>query len=80
MGKWSYRSTILILGTMWRLVLDFTPLPLFSSENSPLYQFYGMPHGPQRRSGIYGEEKNILLLLGIELLLFVRPFRSLLAI
>jgi hypothetical protein len=37
MGKWRYGSTILDLGTRWRWVVSFTPLPLYTRGKSPRY-------------------------------------------
>jgi hypothetical protein len=35
MGEWRYSSTILDLGTRWRLVVSFTPMPLYPLGYSP---------------------------------------------
>jgi hypothetical protein len=48
MRNWSYSSTILILGTRWRWVVSFMPLPLKSQGNSPPYP------------GCYEDNRNVL--------------------
>jgi hypothetical protein len=35
MGEWRYRSTIIGLGTSWRRVVSFSPLPLHPRGKSP---------------------------------------------
>jgi hypothetical protein len=62
MGEWRYISTVLNLGTVQRLMVIFTPLPLYPGGKSPSYSL----GGPQSRAGYYGEEKNMLPLPGIE--------------
>jgi hypothetical protein len=56
-GKWRYSSTILDLGTSWRWVVSFTPLPLYPRGKSPLYTLDMRLRGPHSRSGRRGEEK-----------------------
>jgi hypothetical protein len=43
------------LGTSWRWVVSFTPLPPYPPGKSPRYPFYRRLGGPQSRSGRYGE-------------------------
>jgi hypothetical protein len=57
---------ILNLGTRWRLVVSFTSLPLYSQENSLLYQLYRRLGGPKGWSAPYEEKKSLLPLPGIE--------------
>jgi hypothetical protein len=40
-GEWRYCSTILNLDTRWRLVVNFTLLPLYPRENSPVTRWIG---------------------------------------
>jgi hypothetical protein len=54
MGEWRYSSTIINLGTRWRLVVSFTPLPLY-----PLDRLDTRLDGSQSRSARHGEEKNL---------------------
>jgi hypothetical protein len=65
MGKWRYSSSFLDLGTRWRRVVSFTPLPLYPRKKSPRYPLDRRLGGLQSRSGRCGEEKN-LALQGIE--------------
>jgi hypothetical protein len=66
MGEWRYTSTILDLGTRWRLVVSFKPRPLlYPRGKSPLYPLDRRLGGPQSRSGRCEDEKN-LAVLGIE--------------
>jgi hypothetical protein len=59
MGEWRYRSAILDLGSRWRRVVTFTPLPFYPQGKSPWYPLDGRLGGPQSRSGRCGEEKNL---------------------
>jgi hypothetical protein len=52
MGEWRFSSIILVLGTRWRWVVSFTPLPGERSPRNPLDMRLG---GPQSRSGRCGE-------------------------
>jgi hypothetical protein len=54
------------LGTRWRWVVSFTPLPLYPQGNSPWYPLERRLGGPQSRSRRGGEEKNSQLLSGLE--------------
>jgi hypothetical protein len=54
MGKWSYNSTILDLGTRWRWVVSFMP-----QGNTPQYSFNRRLDGPQSQSGPFGVKKNL---------------------
>jgi hypothetical protein len=45
------------LGTSWRLVVNFTPRPLYPRGKSPRYPLDRRLRGPQSRSGRFGEEK-----------------------
>jgi hypothetical protein len=54
------------LGTRWRRVVSFTPLPLYSKGKSPWCPFDRRLGGPQSRSGRVGEEKNSQLLPELE--------------
>jgi hypothetical protein len=60
-GKLPY---ILDPGTRWKLVVNFTPRPLYSQGKSPCYPLNRRLGGPQSRAG---EEKNIQPLPGLEL-------------
>jgi hypothetical protein len=46
------------LGTSWRWVVSFTPLPLYPREKSLRYSFDRRLGGPQSRSGRLGEENS----------------------
>jgi hypothetical protein len=63
--EWRYSSTSLDLGSTWRWVVRFTPLPIYPRWKSPLYPLDRRLSGPQSRSRHCGEEK-ILALVGIE--------------
>jgi hypothetical protein len=54
MVEWRYISIIFDLGTIWRLVVSFTPRPHYPRENSQRYLLDRMLNGSQRRSGCYG--------------------------
>jgi hypothetical protein len=45
------------LGTSWRWVVSFTPLPLYPQGNSPQYPLDRRLGRPRSRSGQHGEEK-----------------------
>jgi hypothetical protein len=57
-GIWSIAPRILDLGTSWRWVVSFTPLPLYPQGEIPRHPLDRRLSGPQRRSGRGGEEKN----------------------
>jgi hypothetical protein len=57
--EWTYRSSVLDVGTRWRWMVSFTPLPLYSRGKSPRYPLYRRMGGPQSPSGHCGEEKNL---------------------
>jgi hypothetical protein len=61
-------------------VVSFTLLSLYPRGNSSRYALYRRLGGPQSRSGLCGEEKNVLSLPGIEPRLLSRPACSLVAI
>jgi hypothetical protein len=54
------------LGTRWRLVVSFTPRPLYPQGKSPWYPLDKRLGEPQSRSGRGGEEKNSQPPPGIE--------------
>jgi hypothetical protein len=56
MGEWSYSSTILDLDTRWRLVVSFTPRPLYPWERSPCTHW--MRDWVDRRGGLEAVEKR----------------------
>jgi hypothetical protein len=56
---------ILYIGTSWRLVLNFTPRPLYPRGKSPRYPLDRRLGGPQSLPGCCEEKKN-LALPGIE--------------
>jgi hypothetical protein len=66
MGERRYSSTTLHLGTTWRWVLSFTPLPLYSRGKSPQHKLDRRLGGPQSLPGHYEIEKNFLPLPGIK--------------
>jgi hypothetical protein len=59
--EWSYSSTIFGLGTRWRLVVRFTPLPLYPRGKSSSYSLDRRLGGHQNRSGPCGEQKHLAL-------------------
>jgi hypothetical protein len=75
----AYTSTILNLYNIWRGVISFTPRSLYSRGNRTQYPLWRRLGGPQRQSELYGEDKVLLPLLGIEPRLLGRPARSLVA-
>jgi hypothetical protein len=64
-GQWRYSSTFLDLGTIWRWVVSFTPLPLYLRGKGLQYPLDRRLGGAQILSRRCGEEKN-LALPGIE--------------
>jgi hypothetical protein len=75
MWEWMYRSTFFDLGTSWRLVISFTPRPLYPRGESPVTHRGGGWVGP--RTGLDDMEKRKFLPLpGLELRLLGRPTRS----
>jgi hypothetical protein len=56
-GQWKYNSTISDLGTVWRWVVSFTPLPLYPRVPATRYPVHRKLHGPPE-PGRYGEEKS----------------------
>jgi hypothetical protein len=59
--EWRYSSTILDLGSRWKLVVSFTSRPLYSRGNSYGYPLDRRLGGSQSWSGRYEEEKNLAL-------------------
>jgi hypothetical protein len=58
-GKGCIDPRILDLGTSWRLVVIFTPQPVYSRGKSLWYPLDRKLGGPQNRSGRRREEKNL---------------------
>jgi len=58
---------ILNLVTGWRWVVNYTPLLLYPQKNVPHYPQNGRLNGIQSQSGWFGEEENLLFMLGIEI-------------
>jgi hypothetical protein len=56
MGKWSYSSIIIDLGTRWRWVVCFAPQLLYLRRKSPRYPLRRRLGGPQSWSGHLGEK------------------------
>jgi hypothetical protein len=63
--EWKYSSTILDLGTKWTQVVSFAPLQIYPRGNSPQYPLDRRVGGFQSRSGLCGEDKNVLPLPGM---------------
>jgi hypothetical protein len=61
MGEWRYSSNFLDLGTRWRRVVSFTPLPLYPRGKRLRYPLDRRLGRPQSRSGRCGEEKKLAL-------------------
>jgi hypothetical protein len=57
-GSAGIAPRILDLGSRWRWVVNFTPLPLYPQGKSPWYPLDRRLGGPQSRSERGGEEKN----------------------
>jgi hypothetical protein len=60
-GEWKYSSTIIDLGTRWKWVVSFMPLPLYPWGNNPQYPLDRRLVRPKSWSELYGEEKNLAL-------------------
>jgi hypothetical protein len=56
-GSGCINPNFLDLGTSWRWVVSFTPLPLYPRGKSPRYPLDRRLGGPQSRSERFGEEK-----------------------
>ena len=56
------------VGTRWKWIVSFTPRPLYPRWKSPRHRLSRRLGGPQSRCERFGEEKNVLPLLGIELI------------
>jgi hypothetical protein len=59
-GSRSIAPRILDLGTRWRRVVTFTPLPLYPQGKNPWYPLDRRLDRPQRRAGCGGEEYGII--------------------
>jgi hypothetical protein len=59
MGSGRIKPRIVDLGTSWRWVVSFTSQPLYPLWKSPRYPLDGRLGGPQNRSGLREEEKNL---------------------
>jgi hypothetical protein len=59
MWEWIFRFTCLDLGTSWRWVVSFMPLPLYMRGKSSRYPLDRRLGGPQSQSGRRGEEKTL---------------------
>jgi hypothetical protein len=55
MVDWMYSSTVLELGTSWRQVVSFTPLPIYPKGKSSLYSLDRSVGGPHIQRGRCGE-------------------------
>jgi hypothetical protein len=65
-GSEGIAPRILNFGTRWSRAVSFTPRPLYTQGNSPLYPLDRRLGGPQSRFGRGGEEKHSQHLLGLE--------------
>jgi hypothetical protein len=65
-GSGCIAPCILNLGSRWRLVVSFTPPPLYPRGKSPWYPTDKRQHEPQSRLECCREEKTILNLPGFE--------------
>jgi len=66
LGSGGIAPRILHLGTRWRLMMSFTPRPIYRQWKSSWYPLHRWLGGPQRRSGRCGKEKNLKPLPGLE--------------
>jgi hypothetical protein len=65
-GSGDISPRILDFGTRWRWVVTLAPRPLYLQGKSPWYSLDRRLCGPQRRSGLGGEEKNSHALPGFK--------------
>lgn len=63
--EWRYRSTILNLGSRWRLMIGFTLLSSFARVQSHQYSLSSSLVGAKGVFGRFGVEKTPLSLPGI---------------
>jgi hypothetical protein len=63
MGEWRYSSTILDLGTRWKGVVSFMPLPLYPREKAAGTHWMGGWEGPRDGLDVV-DKRKILPLLG----------------
>jgi hypothetical protein len=76
MGEWMYRSTFLDLGTSWRWVAGFTPLPIYIQGKSPP-DTHWIGGWVEPRAGLGDVEmRKLSTLPGLELRPLGRPARS----
>jgi hypothetical protein len=73
MGEWMLDPHFLDLGTSWRWVVSFAPLPLYSRGKSHWYPFNRRLGGAQSRPGQRGEGNTVLLLIIFITLLRPQP-------
>jgi hypothetical protein len=66
MGEWRYSSTTLDLGTRCRRVVTITTRPLYPRGKGLRWSLYRRLCGIQSRVRHCGEQKNLLLLSGVE--------------
>jgi hypothetical protein len=76
MVEWRYRSTIFDLGTRWRWVINFTPLPLYPRRNSPYMPIVLEIGWVPEQAWTLWKRENLLLLSGIKPRILGRPARS----
>jgi hypothetical protein len=79
-GEWITSPLILNLCARWKWVVSFTPRTLYLWGKSLRYLLSTRQGGPQRRSGRFEEEKNLLSLLGTEARSLGCPARWLFAV
>jgi hypothetical protein len=65
-GSEGITPCILDIGTRWKSVVSFSPLPLYPEGKSCRYPLDRRLGGPLSPSGYGGEEKNSQLLLGLK--------------
>jgi hypothetical protein len=65
MGEWIYRLNFLDLGTRWRRVVRFTPLPFHPGERAPVTHWIGDWVGP--RAILDDMKRKVLIQLRLEL-------------
>jgi hypothetical protein len=58
MGEWKYSFPILGLGTRWKWVISFTPLPLYPRGNNPQYPLDRRLGGPRNREKSFAPAGN----------------------
>jgi len=65
-GRGGKTPLILNFGTRWKWMVDLMPQPLYSCKEVPCYPLNRWLGGPQRQSGLFGKETDLLSMLKTE--------------